>query len=276
MLACIGWPMMIPYMDMDAHRATVFLEPHTMLKRKGDRLIVRRAALVLLTVVALIAPPRIVYSQAHETVPLLTVIGSGAATAHPDTVDVQAGVVSEAHTAREALSANTTAMQALHKTMTAFTIAERDIQTVAFNVSPVYEQEERDGQPPRIVAYRVENQVRLTLRDLGRLGELLDALVSQGANTVHGIQFRVGDRTPVLDQARRAAVDDAQHKATLYAKAAGVALGRIFALREEQAPLPSPMPMADRMRTAEAAVPIAPGELTFTVRVVVTYELVGQ
>jgi uncharacterized protein YggE len=167
-------------------------------------------------------------------------------------------------------------MQALYKTLTGFNIAERDIQTAAFNVSPMYAREERRGQPPRIVAYRVENRVRLTVRDLERLGEILDALVSQGANTVHSIQFRVGDSKPVLDQARHAAVAEAQHKAALYARAAGVTVGRLISLREEQASLPTPMPMADRMMVAESAVPMAPGETTFTVRVVVTYEVVGQ
>jgi uncharacterized protein YggE len=189
---------------------------------------------------------------------------------------MQVGVVSEASTARAALSANTTAMQALYTTLATFQIAERDRQTATFNVSPTYGREERHGQPPRVVGYRVENRLRLTLRDLGRLGEFLDTLVTQGANTVHSIQFRLGDPKAVLDQARRAAVDEARHKARLYAQAAGVALGRVLSVREEEAPQPSPTPVAGRMLAAEAAVPMAPGEATFTVRVVVTYELVGQ
>jgi uncharacterized protein YggE len=215
-------------------------------------------------------------AQARDTVPVLTVVGMGEATARPDTADVQAGVVSEASTAREALSANTAAMQALYATLNGLHIAERDIQTAAFNVSPVYGREERRGEPPRIMAYRVENRVRLTIRELARLGEILDALVTQGANIIHGIQFRVGESQPVLDRARQAAVEDARHRATLYARAAGVALGRVLSLREEQAPPPSPVLRTERMMAAEAAVPVAPGETTFTVRLVVTYELAGQ
>jgi hypothetical protein len=225
---------------------------------------------------AVVLLPRVVLAQGREAVPLLTVVGTGEAAARPDTADIQAGVVSEASTAHEALSSNTAAMQALYATLGAFHIAERDIQTVAFHVSPLYGREDRRGQPPRIVAYRVENRLRVTIRELARLGEILDALVTQGANTVHGIQFRLGDPKPVLDQARRAAVEEARHKATLYASAAGVTLGRVWSLREEQVPLPSPMPHAERLLAAEAAVPIAPGESTFTVRVVVTYELAGQ
>jgi uncharacterized protein YggE len=243
---------------------------------KHARLLCLPNVLGLLAVAAMTLLPGLAYAQTRDAVPWLTVIGSGEAAARPDTADIQAGVVSEAATAREALSANTTAMQALHTTLSGFNVAERDIQTAAFTVSPVYGREERRGQPPRIAAYRVENRVRLTVRDLGHLGTILDALVSQGANTVHSIQFRVGDQKAVLDQARRAAVDEARHKAALYAAAAGVTLGRLVSLREEQAAPPTPLPMAERMMAAEAAVPIAPGEATFTVRVVLTYELAGQ
>jgi hypothetical protein len=231
---------------------------------------------VLLAMTAMSLWPGRAGSQTRDAVPWLTVIGSGEATARPDMADMQVGVVSEASTAREALSANTTAMQALYTTLAAFHLAERDIQTTTFSVSPIYGREERRGQSPRVVGYRVENRLRLTMRDLGRLGEILDTLVTQGANTVHSIQFRLGDPKAVLDQARRAAVDEARHRATLYAQAAGVTLGRVLSLREEEAHPPTPLPVAPRMMAAEAAVPVAPGEATVTVRVVVTYELVGQ
>jgi uncharacterized protein YggE len=240
---------------------------------KHLRLLMLPAYFVLLAL-ALFPPAGPVCSQTRDPVPVLTVVGSGEAAARPDTAEVQAGIVSEATTAREALNANTTAMQALYKMLAAFNIAERDIQTAAFNVSPVYSREERRQQPPHIVAYRVENRLRLTIRALDRLGELLDALVTQGANTIHSIQFRVGNPAPVLDQARQAAVEEARHKATLYARAAGIALGRVLALREEQAPTPTHLPVAERMMAAEAAVPMAPGEATFIVRVVMTFELV--
>jgi uncharacterized protein len=240
-----------------------------------SRLIILPGCFFLLAMLTFTSP-RMARGQTRDTVPMLTVVGIGEATAPPDTVEIQAGVVSEAGTAREALSANTAAMQALYTTLSGLHIAERDIQTAAFNVSPMYGREDRRGQPPRIVAYQVENRVRFTIRDLVRLGEILDALVTQGANTIHGIQFRVGEPQPVLDRARQAAVENAQHKATLYARAAGVALGRVSSLREEHVSPPSPVLRAERMQAAEAVVPIAPGEATFTVRLVVTYELAGQ
>ena len=264
---------------MDTTLVAIGREPDVFLQRERDmkhrRLLMLPICLIMLPL-ALFTLAGPAAGQARDTVPMLTVVGSGEAAARPDTAEVHAGIVSEANTAREALTANTAAMQALYKTLTAFNLAERDIQTAAFHVSPVYGREERRSQPPRIVAYRVENRVRLTIREFDRVGELLDALVTQGANTIHSIQFRIGNPKPVLDQARQAAVEEARHKATLYAKAAGVGVGRVLALREEQASTPTPMPVAERMMAAEAAVPMAPGEATLTVRVVVTYELVGQ
>jgi uncharacterized protein YggE len=187
--------------------------------------------------------------------------------------NLQVGVMTEARTAREALNTNTTAMQALLKTLTSFTIADRDVQTTAFDIAPLYAQEPRSGQPPRLTGYRVTNRVRVTVRDLGRLGEVLDALVTQGANAVDGIHFSIANPQPLLDQARRAAVEDAQRKAILYAQTAGVALGRVLSMHEEQVSLPSPRPFAARVAAEAADVPVAPGEATFSARLVVTYEL---
>jgi uncharacterized protein YggE len=212
---------------MEATPVTVGLTPDVFLQREGDMKHLRLRMLPMCLVMLALAfclPATPGRSQTRDAVPVLTVVGSGEAAARPDTAEVQAGIISEANTAREALNANTTAMQALYKTLSAFNIAERDIETAAFNVSPVYSREERRVQPPHIVAYRVENRLRLTIRELNRLGELLDALVTQGSNAIHSIQFRVGNPRPVLDQARQAAVEEARHKATLYARAAGIAL----------------------------------------------------
>lgn len=206
----------------------------------------------------------------------LVVVGTGEAAARPDIAEVQAGVVTEAASAREALTANNQAMSALHQTLSSFGIEERDIQTAGFNVFPVYAHDERGNKPPRIAAYRVENRVAVKVRDLKRLGELLDAVVSRGANTVQDIRFDVAEPEPLRDEARTDAVADARRKAELYAKAAGVALGRVLSLREEDVGMPPPRPYMARAMAAEAAVPVAPGELTFEALVVITYEIAWQ
>ena len=220
--------------------------------------------------------PTMAQAQVAAGKPMMTVTGIGHATAQPDQAEIQVGVLTESVTAREALDSNTTAMQALFKTLAAFQIADRDIQTTSFTVSPVYARRDREHDLPRIAAYRVENRVSLNLRGLAQVGKLLDTLVTQGANTVHSIQFTVADPQPLLDAARQQAVQDARRKADLYAKAAGVAIGRVLSMQEEGTGVPSPRPMFARTMAAESSVPVAPGESTFSARVTMIYELIDQ
>lgn len=227
--------------------------------------------------VTLAALPQGARSQDVSLAGSLTVFGTGENTARPDTAEVQAGVITEAQTAREALKINATAMTTLVKSLTAFAIADSDLQTTAFGVTPLYARDSRGtqpAQPPGQVAYRVENRLHITVREISRLGELLDTLVAQGANTVYGVQFRVGTPQTLIDQARLAAVEDAQRKAALYAQATQSTLGRVLSLREESGSPPPPQPFGARALAAEAPVPVSPGEMLLTVRVVVTYELV--
>lgn len=219
------------------------------------------------------APFNTAHAQDDHITPSLTVSGEGKAMARPDMAEVQTGVITEAETPGATLEANSTAMQMLFDTIAKFDIEERDVQTTSVNLSPRYAQQTRSVLQ-RIEGYRAENRVQIRVRDLARLGKLLDALVTQGANTLHGIQFGVVSPQPLQDQARRAAVADAQHKAALYAEAAGVTLGRVMSLREMQGGILPPRPSIARTMAAESAVPIALGELTFTVWVTISYELV--
>ncbi|HVZ27316.1 MAG TPA: SIMPL domain-containing protein, partial [Rhizomicrobium sp.] len=106
----------------------------------------------------------------------LTMSGLGEVRAVPDTVTLTAGVSSQAGTAAAALSANTTHMQAVFAALKKLGIADKDIQTLNFNVSP--QLTGGNNQPARVTGYQVNNEVRVTLNDVGRLGAALDALVS--------------------------------------------------------------------------------------------------
>ena len=111
------------------------------------------------------------------------------------------------------------------------------------------------------------------VRDLSILGEVLDAVARDGANSFEGLTFGLADPAAAGDAARRAAVADARRKAALYAEAAGVALGPLLSFAESGgAPVPQMMARAE-MAMASDAVPVAPGELTLTQRVTLTYAL---
>lgn len=150
----------------------------------------------------------------------ITVEGRGTVTAPPDLARIVTGVTARADTAREAVDRNSQAMEALMVVLGKFKIADDDIRTSNFNVSPFYDRYDRN-RAREIVGYQATHQVTVTVRKLARLGALLDAVVGAGSNRVSGVQFDIAAPEPLLDRARRAAVADAKRRAALYAKAAG-------------------------------------------------------
>jgi uncharacterized protein YggE len=205
-------------------------------------------------------------------VPSVTVVGSDEVAAKPDMAEITTGVVTQAPAAQDALQNNSEAMQRLLQALTARGIAERDIQTAGFNVSPQYHHDPKGEHPPKIVGYQVSNQVRVKVRRLGQLGPILDEVVSKGANQVHGVAFSVAEPAPLLDEARQKAIEDGRRKAELYCKAAGVTLGRVLLIQEQTPHIIRPGPVF-AARSADGAVPVAAGELEFHANITVTFAL---
>lgn len=201
----------------------------------------------------------------------ISVSGAGEVTAVPDLAEVDAGVTSQASTAREASRQNAKVMEGVIEAVRSLGIAERDIQTRRFGVSPVYDSRSSGGARAQIVGYRVTNQVHLRVRELDGLGALLDTLVTAGANELGGINFTVAEPQPLLDKARVEAVADARRKAALFAREAGVSLGRVLRIEElGGAGPPTPMAFA-RMQQAEIAV--MPGEVGLSASVHITFAI---
>lgn len=210
----------------------------------------------------------------------ISIEGRGEVRAAPDMATINSGVTTQAATAREALDANNTAMNELIETLKGAGIEPRDIQTSGFSVTPNYvytDARDENGYslPPKIDGYQVSNSVSIIVRELGELGSILDQSVTVGANTVNGISFSVADPTELLDEARRAAFEDARGRAELYADVAGATLGDLESISERQdfnAPQPYPMYARSEM-AASADVPVEAGEMTFSVTVNVAWEL---
>ena len=202
---------------------------------------------------------------------VLSVTGEGMVAAAPDMVTVTIGVVSQAAEAADALAANNAAMAGLNDVLDGFDIAGNDRRTSNFNIMPRYDRRRDDGGAPDISSYEVSNQLAVTYRDVGRLGELLDAVVAAGSNRIEGLAFGNIDSAGYLDQARKLAVENALHKARLYAEAAGGRAGRVISIAEAGGP--QPRPLASRMMMAEAAaVPISAGENEYRAAVTVVLE----
>jgi len=210
----------------------------------------------------------------------IAVAGEGKVKTKPDTASISAGVVTEANTAREALDKNTERMQQVMQGLLEAGISQDDLQTAQFSVSPIYSRQTRKaGAPrvdPKIAGYRVSNTATGIIRDLKKVGPILDKVITLGANSVSGPSFFVDQPGPLLDEAREKAVADALRKARLLAKAADVQLGAIQTIREGggYAPQPRRMNRAMAMDMEAKSVPIAAGtqEIRATVNIVLTIE----
>ena len=199
------------------------------------------------------------------------VAGHGSVEAPPDSAAITTGVVSEAATARAALTANSAAMRKVIDGLKAAGIDAKDIQTQQFQISPRY-RTYKDRGSQEIDGYTVRNQVEVKVRDITRLGEILDQVVTLGANQASSITFLVSDAEKRKDEARKLAIENAMHRARLLAEAAGAKLGPVLTITEEVMGPRPPRPMVARSMSAES-VPIESGSETLSVRVEVAFGL---
>lgn len=205
---------------------------------------------------------------------LLSVSAQAEAKRVPDIARVSAGVVTQAAEADAAMRANAAQMEKVMAAIRAAGIAARDVQTTGVNVHPQYDY--REGSTPRITGYQATNTVQATVRDIGDLGDVLDALVASGANQVHGPSFDIDDKDAVYDEARRAALEKARARAQMYAEALGMRVRRIASISEGGGfgpPRPMQMMAMDAAQESRASTPISPGESTLTVNLDVVFEL---
>jgi uncharacterized protein YggE len=198
------------------------------------------------------------------------VIGEGSVSVTPDYAQI---VTSRARTVKEASDANSKLMAAMTSALLESGIDQKDVQTSRFSVQPVYApQEPRTEQ--KLVGYSVSNQVRVKIRQIGKVGEILDRLITAGVTDVGNISFLVSDPSKALDEARKAAMADARRKAEVYAEASGLRLGRVIWITEDSgfAP-PSPMQARGASAAMAAPIPINPGEDTLRVRATVGFDI---
>ena len=202
--------------------------------------------------------------------PMITVSGEASISVAPDQAEIEAGVTSDAKTAREASEANNAAMGKLLLALKAANIDEKDIQTSRLSLQPQYAPN-RPGPSP-VVGYQASNHVTVRVHDIPKVASTIDILVGAGATNIGGIGFSVSNASKLLDDARGQAVADARRKAEIYAKAAGVTLGAPLGISEEGAPGPMPYrKMAVGM--AVSPTPVAQGEETLQVTVSVSWAI---
>jgi len=216
---------------------------------------------------ALISP-----ALAADPVPrTLSMNGHGEVRTAPDVATVNAGVTTSAPTAAAALAANSSRMTGVFAALKKLGVAEKNVQTTGFNISPQYTNGDNNN-PRRLTGYQVNNEVSVRLEDVSKVGAGLDALVAAGANQMNGISFDIAAPAPLLERARADAIADARSRAQTYAGAAGVSLGAILSISEGGGAEP-PRPLYKVMAMSAAPTPVAAGQQSVTADVSVVWEI---
>lgn len=223
----------------------------------------------LLAAVTLYSPARAQTAPGMMS-PTITVTGEGTVETAPDMATISLGVTSTARTAALAMAENAAQLSAVLENLKAAGIEARDLQTSGLSLGPNWSNS--SGGSSRIDGYTASNQLSVRVRDLAKLGAILDAAVKDGANTLNNVQFGVADPAPMLDEARKRAVANARHRAELLTGAAGVALGPIASITESGSYNPQPQ-FQNYARATMEAVPMAEGELSLGASVTVVWIL---
>jgi len=225
-----------------------------------------RASLAAILAGILLATPALAQTAAPA---MISVTGEATVSVAPDLAQIDAGVTSEAKTAREASDANNAAMGKVLLALKGASIDEKDFQTSRLSLQP-QAAPNRPG-PTSIVGYRASNRVTIRLRDVTKVASVIDTLVAAGANDVGGINFTVSQASKLLDEAREQAIADARRRAEIYAKAAGVTLGAPLSITEEGGH--GPIPYRRMAAGMAASTPVAQGEETLQVTVSVSWAI---
>jgi uncharacterized protein YggE len=224
------------------------------------------------------ADAQVVSAATSSNVPrTITVVGAGKISLVPDMAQINVGAEARASTVSDAKAQVESQMTAIVTALQGVGIDEKDIQTSHYNI--YYEQEPtlavREGaasanpvQESR-GGYRVSNMLRVTVRNVDKAGDVLDAVVDAGANQIYGVTFTVSDETRWQSEAREKAMADAQARATELAGLAGVELGEVLSVSEVVGSTPVAM-MAER---AFGGAGIAPGELELGTQLQVVFAI---
>jgi uncharacterized protein YggE len=203
----------------------------------------------------------------------ISVSGTGQASGAPDLALLDLGVSTEGKTVKEARDSAATAMNAVSDAVKSDGVADKDVQTRQFSIEPEYQYP--DGRQ-ELIGFRVTNIVEVKVRDLDRVGEVIDDVAAAGGDVVQvqGLSFTIEKPEDLRAQARQDAMADARARAEGLAELAGVKLGKPISVTETATTPPSPfLEAAPAARGAEEATPIEAGELEVSVTVDVLFAI---
>lgn len=217
---------------------------------------------------------KITYQESNQ----MSVSAEGEIFAKPDIATISFGVQTKAYDeAVEATTAGTEKMNAVMEVFEDLDIDEKDIKTTQYNLNPVYNWL-RDEGTRELIGYELYQSATVKIRDLEKIGDVIEAVSSAGANQVGNVNFTIDDTDQLQSQARDEAIAKAKEKAEAIADAAGISLGKIINVYESSAPQPmyrNDFAYAESaMGVGGKAIPdIQTGEMEVTVNVTLVYKI---
>lgn len=189
--------------------------------------------LITLGILALagIAATAIIMADKENNQDRFSVTGSGTVYAKADIANITVGLkTGTKKTAAEATAESTKKMDAIIKSLKDLGIEEKDIKTTNYNLNPVYNWTEKQGQV--LTGYEVSQNVGVKVRDLGKIGDVIAKTTEQGANQIGNVSFTIDDEYALKNQARELAITKAKEKAALIAQQTGMKLGEVKSVYE--------------------------------------------
>lgn len=198
----------------------------------------------------------------------VSVTGNAVVQAQPDTAILTISVVTQGRRAIDAQQENATKTDAVMQAVKSAAGTGAEVKTSGYSVQPmrVY----RENQPPTITGYEVRNSVTVTLSDLKRVGNVIDAASQSGANDISGISFTLKQDRAAREQALAEATREAMTKAEVLARALGKRVVRVIEVQEEgfqRPPVPVYQAEAFMAKRDSVATPVEVGSLEITSRV---------
>ena len=229
-------------------------------------------------VVAAIASPAFAprpIAGADPTTPpehTISVTGTGKVVVTPDLADLRLGVSVTKPTVKAARAAAAATMTNVIAAIKKLGIADKDIQTTNLSLQPVYTYPPNGGTP-KLTGYTLSNTVAVTIRDLDKIGDVIDDSLTAGATTMDGVTFRNENPAAAEEQARKEAMTQAKAKADTLASSAGVHISGVSSISETSAPIPYPIPYFGAAAGAaqDTSTPVQVGTNEVSVSVAVVY-----
>lgn len=217
-------------------------------------------------------------AQQAEYPRTIGVSGQGEVRAEPDRASLTLSIESRKPKLDDARAEVAKTVEAVLKLTRELKVDPKLVHATRINVQPEYNWQAQSNER-NLIGYYVSRQVEVELRDLEKLGQLLERSIDLGVNQVGDPRLDSGKRQELVREALAKAVVDARQNAEVIAKAAGAKLGNARTINANTEFTPPPMPMVRAMAMeakAAGGAPYQSGEMTFNATVNVQYDLIPQ